>query len=99
MGSVREIEEMQVDTSTHDKSLSAGCLHWEINSLFLYFSNNEHIVWRVCSKTLDTEREWRKGPPLDRLLAYCRRDTNKIKRMTLPCVGGEEASAKNRDGM
>ena len=98
-GSVHEIEEMQVDISTHNQSLSAECLHYEINSLFLYFCNNEHIVWHVCSKTLDIEREWRESPPLDRLLAYCRRDTNKMKGMIPQYIGGEEASAKNRDGM
>jgi hypothetical protein len=98
-GSVYEIEEMHIDTSTHDQSLKPECLRREMNSLFPYLSNSKHIVWHVCSKTLNVEWEWRESPPLDRLLAYRRRDTDKIKDMILRSMGGEEVSAENRDGM
>jgi hypothetical protein len=70
-----------------------------MNSLFLYLGNSEHIVWHVCGKTLDAEREWRESPPLDRLMACRRRDTDKIKDVILPYMGGEDVSAENRDDM
>jgi hypothetical protein len=97
--SICEIEEMHINTSTYDQSLRPECLRREMNSLPLYLGNSENIFWHVCSKTPDVERGWRESPPLDRLLACRRRDTDKIKGMTLRSLGGEEVSAENRNGM
>ena len=98
-GSVHEIQEMQVDTSTHHQSLRPERLRLEMNSPFSHFSNSEYIVWHVYSKTHDAEGGWRESPPLDRLLACRRWDTNKINGVIPRYMGGEEISAKNRDDM
>jgi hypothetical protein len=88
---------VHVDTSTHAQSLKPERLRWETNSLFPYLDNSEHIVLYTCGKTLDVEWEGRESPPLDRLLAYRRRDTDEIKDVTLPYMGGEEIFTENRD--
>jgi len=96
-GSVREVEEVNIDISTHNQSLSA----WigEITSLVLFLSNGEYIVGQVCSKCLDPVREWRNTPPLDWCSTHGRRDTNESKAVIQRSTRSDEIPAEDCDGM
>ena len=87
---------MYLSPSTHDQSSRPERLPRNKNSPFPLFSDSEYSVGKVSGDALDREREWRDTPPLDRLSADRRRDTNKSK-AALP-IGDEEVPAENLDG-
>jgi len=97
-GSVRELEEVDVDASTHGQSLSTRI--GERTSPFLVLSNGEYIVGQVYNKSLDPKREWRDDtPPLDRLSTHGRRDTNESKAVIPRSTRSEKIPAGDHDGM
>jgi len=97
-GSVRELEEVDVDASTHGQSLSTRL--GERTSLLLILSNGEYIVGQVCSKDFYPKREWRDDtPPLDRLSTHGRRDTNDSKAVIARSTRSKKIPAGDHDGM
>ena len=92
-GSVREVEEVYANESTHVQSLTSrpgGRI-----SPFFFFRDSKYIIGRVRGKCLDFEGERRGAPPLDRRSGHGRSDMREVKNVTLRFAGGDEVPTEN----
>ena len=69
------------------------------HSLLLFFSNGEEVVRRVHGENPGAEREWRDTPPLDRLSARDRWETEETESPIFHAAKNDEIPAGGHEKM